>query len=432
MASDQWLFNEASVASGNTFTKVGSSNYTIVNNNAGTLTRTTTNPTPYEGAGCYVNGTIGGVNYFIRSYGYDTSEPLYLDAYFYIKSSTWSGNAAPFLEGDFDYFQVFTWCSVNAGSIEYGSYDPVNGTIYYNTTAYSVPLNAWIRCRVKTGYSGIEQFGIFTGSGINGSTPSLALPTINFSGLSAYVPTATYINESGNANSVWIDDLKLDTAAYPTRGTAHTAAGSATATATGTAAMSNARTLQASATGTATGTAAASNQRALAASATGTASGTAAMSLTQAMSASATATATGTAAGSITAVVTIDGAGTGTASATAGALSTQLFAASATVTATGTADASIRPLATVDGVGTITATGTTTFNKSQTLAATATATATASASMLSVISVAATATATANATAAALITTPGSLYGNATKVAGLYGSSTKPTLTTRS
>jgi hypothetical protein len=39
---------------------------------------------------------------------------------------------------------------------------------------------------------------------------------------------------------------------------------------------------------------------------------------------------------------------------------------------------------------------------------------------------------TATATATLLITTPGSLYGNAAKVAGLYGSSTKPTLTTRS
>jgi hypothetical protein len=39
---------------------------------------------------------------------------------------------------------------------------------------------------------------------------------------------------------------------------------------------------------------------------------------------------------------------------------------------------------------------------------------------------------TATATATLLITTPGSLYGNAAKAAGLYGSSTKTTLTTRS
>ena len=220
MASEQWLFNDTSVASGNTFAKVGSSNYTIVSGNAGTLTRTTTNPTPYEGAGCYVNGTIGAINYYLRGYGYPTTEPLYLDAYFYIKSSTWSGSAAPFLEGDFEFFQVFTWGSINAGSIEYGSYDTVNGSQVWNNTAYSVPLDAWIRCRLLTGYSGVQQFGIFTGSNINGSTPSLVLPTINFSTLSAYAPTETYLVESGNANSFWIDDLKLDTAAYPARGTA--------------------------------------------------------------------------------------------------------------------------------------------------------------------------------------------------------------------
>jgi len=170
-------------------------------------------------------------------------------------------------------------------------------------------------------------------------------------------------------------------------GTAYTASASGTATATGTAAMSNARTSQASATETATGTAAASNQRALAASATGTATGTAAMSLTKAMSASATATATGT----------------------AGASSTQLFAASATVTATGTIVGSIRQLVTVDGVGTITATGTSTASNQKTLAASATATATASASMISIISVAAAGTATASATAATSSITRGAM-----------------------
>jgi len=171
---------------------------------------------------------------------------------------------------------------------------------------------------------------------------------------------------------------------------ADTAAAAGSATATGTASMSNARTLQGTATGTATGTAAASNQRTLAASASATASGTAAMSSTQAMS------------------------------------------ASATITATGLADGSIRPLVTVDGAGTITATGSTTFNKSQALAASASATASATASLIAITTIAATASVTATATATLLITTPGSLYGNAAKVAGLYGSSTKPTLTTRS
>jgi len=213
---------------------------------------------------------------------------------------------------------------------------------------------------------------------------------------------------------------------------ADTAAAAGSATATGTASMSNARTLQGTATGTATGTAAASNQRTLAASASATASGTAAMSSTQAMSASGSVTATGTAAADVTSVVTVDASATVTASGTASMSSTQAMSASATITATGLADGSIRPLVTVDGAGTITATGSTTFNKSQALAASASATASATASLIAITTIAATASVTATATATLLITTPGSLYGNAAKVAGLYGSSTKPTLTTRS
>lgn len=144
-------------------------------------------------------------------------------------------------------------------------------------------------------------------------------------------------------------------------GTAHTAAATGTGTATGTAAMSNARTLQASATGTATGTAAASNQRTLAASATGTATGTAAMLSTQAMSASATATATGTAAVPSTVVVTIN--------------------ASGTITAVGTAGSTVTPQVTFQGNGTVIADGSAAMAKTMQLGATATATATSNAGM---------------------------------------------------
>lgn len=215
-------------------------------------------------------------------------------------------------------------------------------------------------------------------------------------------------------------------------GTAHTASASATATATGTAAMRNARVGAGSGTGTATGTGAASRGQSVTGSASVTASATAEMSSTQVIGASGTGTASGTAAGAVTALVTISGAGSATASATAGASSTQVFAGSATVTATGAADASIRPIVTVDGAGTITATGAGTASRQQTLAATATATASATGNMIFITQITGSATVTATATALALITTPGTLYGSAQKVAGLYGSSTKPTLTTRS
>ena len=428
MASEQFLLNDTSVASGAFFAAVTGGSYKLKNNEGVTLSRTTSSPTPYEGAGSYCSSTIGV--YFLRlqtSASADiTGSTKYFDTYHYIVGSAAS---TIFLAAN-DTAVEYSYVNMNGnGTIQLFTYDASFGETNRSQSAGSmVPSNAWFRLAVKTVSGGVTEVKLFKGATINGTTAD---------DTRTWTPTYSAFEflsggAQGTSASAFLDDIKFDDAAYPTRSTAHTAAAAGTGTATGTAAMSNARTLQASATGTATGTAAASNQRTLAATATATASGVAAMSSTQAMSASATATATGTAAGSITALITIDGAGTATATGTAGASSTQLFAASATVTATGTADASIRPLATVDGVGTITATGTTTFNKSQTLAATATATATASASMLSVISVAAAGTATANATAAALITTPGSLYGNATKVAGLYGSSTKPTLTTRS
>lgn len=215
-------------------------------------------------------------------------------------------------------------------------------------------------------------------------------------------------------------------------GTAHTASGTSTITATGTASMSSSRVGAGSSTETATGTGVASRGQSVTGSASVTASATAAMSSTQPISASGTGTASGSAAGAVTALVTISGAGTGTASATAGASSTQVFAGSATITGTGIADSSIRPLVTVDGAGTITATGASTASKQQTLAGSASATASATAGLILITPISGASTATATATALALITTPGTLYGNAQKVAGLYGSSTKPTLTTRS
>ena len=281
--------------------------------------------------------------------------------------------------------------------------------------------------------SGIIDFGSATYTSSN-MTYQVATIGAYASAFAAYAsrPTAGSFTASYASGSFTVPAYEIIEILAAGGGTAHTAAGTATGTATGTAAMRNARVGAGASTETATGTAAASNQRALAGTSSVTASATAAMSSTQVIGASGTGTASGSAAGAITAVVTISGAGTGTASATAGASSTQLLAGSATVTATGTADSSIRPLVTVDGVGTITATGATTASKQQTLAATASATASATAGLISITPISASATVTATATALALITTPGTLYGNAEKVAGLYGSSTKPTLTTRS
>ena len=344
-----------------------------------------------------------------------TGSVAYLDTYHTANTPTNTGTA-------------LTWALVNTNENDDGS-GYTQSQIWYakNTTAQTITISVYYNTT-----SGYDVHRVLSGYVITGHNTTTPIGNITAASLVLNVSTSNALallaitDESGTAttSSNMVETTVTGSGAYNSflayqpvaspgnftavvagtftipayvmgevkaaGGTAYTAAASATATATGTAAMSSARTLQASATSTATGTAAASNQRTLTASATGTASGTAAMSSTQAMS------------------------------------------VNATITATGTADASITPIVAIAASATITATGTSTASNQKTLAASATATATASASMLSIISVAAAGTATASATATALITTPGSLYGNATKVAGLYGSSTKPTLTTRS
>jgi len=428
MASEQFLLNDTSVASGAFFTAVTGGSYKLKNNEGVTLSRTTSSPSPYEGAGSYCSSTDNV--YFARlqtSGSADiTGSTKYFDAYVYIAGST---SATLFLAGN-DSTVEFSFVNViGNGTISILTYDTFNDSLTRSVSSGGmVPSNAWFRVAVKVVSAGVTEVKLFKGANIDGTTADDTRTwTSSYSSYEYLLSGAQSASASG-----FLDNIKFDDTAYPTRANVVTAAATGTGTATGTAAMSNARTLQATATGTATGTAAASNQRTLDATATTTASGTAAMSSTQAMSASGSVTATGTAAADVTSVVTVDASASVTASGTAAMASTQAMSASATITATGTADGSIRPLVTVDGAGTITATGTTTFNKSQALAASASATASATASLIAIQTIAATASVTATATATLLITTPGSLYGNATKVAGLYGSSTKPTLTTRS
>jgi hypothetical protein len=438
MASEQWLLNQAFVSNNAYWNAVTGGSYKLQNTIGATANRVTSSPTPYEGAGCYASGTGNEDGMRFRSSASadltGTSGTYYFDSYVYLPTG-FTDLVAPILTGN-DAAVEYTWVQPNADtSLSFGGYDNVNGIILANTTATGkFNTNAWFRVQAKTNQYGMNEFRVFVGGSIDGASPSTTVTPVDFGATYGHSTYQRLYGMVGNGSTypIYLDNIKFDDAAYPTRSTAHTAAATGTGTATGTAAMSNARTLQATATGTATGTAAASNLRVLASSAIATATGTGAISVTQAISASGSVTATGTAAADVTSVVTVDASATVTASGTASMSSTQAMSASATITATGTAVGSIRPLVTVDGAGTITATGLTTFNKSQALAASASATASATASLIAITTIAATASVTATATATLLITTPGSLYGNAAKVAGLYGSSTKPTLTTRS
>jgi hypothetical protein len=432
MTSAQWLLNDTSVASAANWTAESGSSYKLQNAGGATLNRTTSSPTPYEGAGCYRSGGTGVLFYVNTSSGASiTGGTYYFDAYVYTRSSP-ADDGYVFNAGNDTTVEYSAVAVSSSGYLVIATYDTIDGFAERTLTATgSCPDNAWFRVQVKATAAGITEAKLFKGTNINGTTADNTLTyTAGYTSFEyLYGGEAYYFGNGGIA----FDNIKFDNTAYPTRGgTAHTASASSTATATGTAAMASSRPASGSSTETATGTAAASNQRTLDGAPSITASATAGMSSTQAMSASATASASGTAAASITAVITISGSATVTASGVGAMSSTQPVAGSATVTASGLSDASIRPIVTADASATITATASGVASKQQVLAGSASATATATGTMIFITQISGSATITANAVATAQPTSPGTLYGNAEKVAGLYGSLSKPTLTTRS
>ena len=324
MASEQWLLNDTSVANSAYFTAVTGGSYKLQNTIGATANRVTSSPTPYEGAGCYASGIANESGVLFRSSASadltGTSGTYYFDAYVYLPTG-FTDLVAPILTGENTLFE-YSWVQPNANtSLSFGGYDPINGLISANTTATGkFSTNAWFRVQAKTNQYGMNEFRVFVGGNIDGASPSTTVTSINFNTTYGHSTYATLYGMVGNGSTypIYLDSIKFNDAAYPTRSTAHTAAGSATGTATGTAAMSNARVGAGSGTGTATGTGAASRGQSVTGSASVTASATAAMSSTQVIGGSATGTATGTSNGSTTGIVTISVTGTGTASGTAG------------------------------------------------------------------------------------------------------------------
>jgi hypothetical protein len=457
VASEQWLLNDTSVASGSFWTAVGSS-YKIKNNTTATLNRTTSSPSPYEGAGCYTgaNDSIYPMRYQ-TSASADLTGAFYEDYFFYRTSADLVISSVCFNDTATQYSYVIFGTDNKFNIV---TYDGTLGETYRSTSSAVVPSSAWFRVQVKRTSVAISEVKLFKDSNINGTT---ADATITW--------TPTYSNyeytTTGAITKGWIDNLRIDSAAYPVRsftadasstitatGTATmsnarvvagsatvTASGtstvtknqpldaSATVTASGTSAANNARVLDASATVTASGTSAISNARVLDASATVTASGTSAASNARTLDASSTVTASGTSTASIAAVITMDASSTITASATSNAASTQLINASATITGTGESTASIRPIVTIDASSTVTASATSTLSRGQSLSGSATATASAASTIIGVITISGNATVTASASAAVLVLTKGSLYSEVKTSASLYGKQSSTLLT---
>lgn len=393
MASEQWLLNDTSVASNAYFTAVGSS-YKLRNVSAGTYTRRTTSPTPYEGAGYYASGLNNdSLGRFYTSGSVQlTGGTYYTDAYFYLTGYPSVDVLAFVVTGD-DTNVLYTWAQIDTdGSFSISSYDAVNGPSNWTSSSNSIlPTSAWFRIAYKTNASGVAEVKLYKGTGINGTTADATLTKdftaqYPFSAFGAWEYQAFAVDNTGGSPAIlYADNIKFDNTAYPTRGTAYTADASSTITATGTATMSNARVVAGSATITATGTSAANNARVLDGSSTVTATGTSTATVTSlsSITGSSTITGTGTATAASTqklnATATITSSGTATATVTSPSLKTA--DATSTVTATGTVTFVVIPPVTIDGRSTIVADGSATVAKSMQLNGTANVTATAQAGM---------------------------------------------------
>jgi hypothetical protein len=326
MASAQWLLNDTSVTSGSYWTAESGSSYKLKNVSGSTWFRTTSSPTPYEGAGCYTGAGSNYLAWLRTSADAEVTGVNYEDYYFYRTNSNLTICGITYNDSTVEYSYV-QFNTNNTFSIV--TFDAGLGETYRTTSGAVVPSGSWFRIQVKRAATGITEVKLFKDSDINGTTPAA---TITW--------TPTYSNyqytSTGSGGFGWIDNIKFDDTAYPTRAVVVTAAAAGSATATGTAAMSNARVGAGTGTGTATGTGAASRGQSVTGSASVTASGTAAMSSTQAMSASGSVTASGTAAMSRTQVIGGSGTGTGTGTANGSTTGIVTFGGTGTGTASGT------------------------------------------------------------------------------------------------
>ncbi len=351
MASEQWLLNDTSVVANAFWTPVGSGSYKLKNItwNATNPTRTGTTARAYEGTRSYPvtqdNSDLGD----FRSSS-DTAlgtASYYVDFYYYnpgIPTNNWT---ALFVTGDNNVNVTFTWAGVTWDNrIAIMSYDAINGLFApdgtYNPWAQSatnvVPTSAWCRIQARTNAGGCYEIKVFTGSGINGTSPT-ATVTYNLSTTypydqgfnDTYFGVAAYGSDAGN-----IDSIIFNNTGYPTRGTAYTASATSTATATGTSAITRARAVDGTITETGTGTATGSRGQNLDSTSSITSSATTTAIKVVPTDATSTITATGTS-DSIK-LIGIGGSSTIDAFGEASELATESFDATATTTVTASID----------------------------------------------------------------------------------------------
>jgi hypothetical protein len=234
MASEQWLLDDVSVPFLSYFTAVGSS-YKLQNiayneeafGGGYTLAGITSNPTPYQGSRCLNDeswATSGSLLRLKNSDGTDVAgTSFYVDHYYYTGSGAYGG-------AGFSTFNDTTariiYMNINnttlQNKIEANAYDGIGSSSGLLATGAvgQVPTNQWVRIQLKYETWGCSAFRLFLGTNINESAPDYSISWANpFPDATPYAYVGGWAGNLGTA----IDDIKIDTAAYPTRGTTTTA-----------------------------------------------------------------------------------------------------------------------------------------------------------------------------------------------------------------
>lgn len=223
MASEQWLFDNATaVAPGGVWTAVGST-YSLRNIYTNTIARTTTSPTPYQGAGCVADPTFG-INQNAELWNAANTARIagtvfYTDSYYFTGSQAY-GSGLLSANGNDTYGQ-YIWTNVNNTTannrIEANWYDVYSeyGALIGTAAVGAVPTNTWVRIQSKFETWGISSLRLFI-TNINGTSPDYTLTWGNPAGFTSYENAN---GMGGNVTTAW-DDLKVDTVAYPTRAAA--------------------------------------------------------------------------------------------------------------------------------------------------------------------------------------------------------------------
>lgn len=234
MASEQWLLDDVSVAYSSYFTAVGSS-YKLQNvaynesfGGGYTLSGITSSPTPYQGSRCLndISGAASGNLLRLKnSDGTDVAgTSFYVDHYYYTGVSAY-GNVG--FQTANDTAARYIYMNINnttlQNKIEANAFDGIgSGSGLLATGAVGqVPTNQWVRVQFKYEIWGCSAFRLFFGTNINESAPNYSISWTNpFADATPYAYAPGWAGNAGTA----IDDIKIDTAAYPTRGATVTTA----------------------------------------------------------------------------------------------------------------------------------------------------------------------------------------------------------------